>query len=163
MNLLNSIREAFGWRSRPAILSDSKELTTTELSNLLTICLLKWDEVTSNDWEQFFDVVSWFSPEAFCYYLPSIYKASIEENNPNLIVVAHILYMLDRSPTPEWWDDFFLARWPLLTEQEYKVTQEWIWWLSSLKNSSYSDDTLMRALQTIELLIAKSRKSDGKA
>ncbi|WP_156829853.1 hypothetical protein [Methylovulum miyakonense] len=155
--LINSIKSAFGWRSRPAILSNSKQLSSGDKSDLLTIGNLKWEEVTCEDWEKNFDVISLFSPEAFCYYLPGVYKASIEENLANLIVVSNIIDSLDRSPTPEWWDDWFLKRWPLLTLPEYKVTQDWIWWLSSFKNSQFSDDSLMRALHTIELLSKNQR------
>ncbi len=159
-SLINSIKSAFEWRSRPTVLSNSKQLSSGDKSDLLTIGSLKWEVVTCDDWEKSLDVICLFSPEAFCYYLPAVYKTSIEENLDNLVVVSVIIDSLDRSPTPEWWDDWFLERWSLLTLQEYKVTQDWIWWLSSFKNSPFSDDSLMRALQTIELLIVR-RNNDG--
>jgi hypothetical protein len=157
LNILNAIQRAFAGRSRPATLTDSHELTLMELAELESFSRLNWDQVTCADWEKYFDVVNWFSPDAFCYYLPGICGATIAENEPNLIVVSSILSMLDRSPKPEWWDDYFIARWTHLTEQECRAIQEWILWLSAFDAFSYSDDSLTRALQTLDLLIDNKR------
>jgi hypothetical protein len=158
INLLNRIQAAFETRNRPVVFTDSSELTATELADLETVIQLEWNEVTCTDWENYFDVISWFSPEAFCYYLAGIYKASIVEKQPNLIVITNIIGMLDRSPNIEWWDDFFLKRWPLLTQKECEATQEWILWLASFESLSVDLDSLERALQTIDLLITQKNK-----
>ncbi|MFC5474673.1 hypothetical protein [Paraherbaspirillum soli] len=158
MDLLPAIEDAFAWRVRPDVLTDSKQLSDAELDDVLAISRLDWREVTSEKWEQYFDVICWLSPLAFCFYLPGIFKATIDDNEPNLIVVGSIVSMLDRSPKPEWWDDFFLPRWTLLTEPECRVTQEWILWLSNFGNAALSDDALERSLQTLELLISKRGK-----
>lgn len=149
---MEAIRSAFGWRSRPAIMSEFLELSPSETQSLESIFRLEWDAVSADSWELHYDTVSWFFPEAFCYYLPGICKTSIDENSPNLIAVTNVISMLDRSPNPDWWDDFFLARWSLLTVQECAAIQGWVYWLSSCSEKAISDDSLMRALETLELL-----------
>lgn len=52
--------------------------------------------------------IFWLAPEAFCYYLPGIFSAGIKENKPWLVVNQSLVDMLDRSPDPDAWDDFFL-------------------------------------------------------
>jgi hypothetical protein len=153
-SLPETIRSAFGWRARPKVLTNSDQLSLRELSDLNSVCKFEWDAISTAMWEANFDTVSWFSPEAFCYYLPGICLTSFKENRPNLIAVTSIIAMLDRSPTPAWWDDFFLERWPLLTVAECGAVQDWIWWLSSCSTKPFSEDSLMRALHTLELLQA---------
>lgn len=157
-DLVLALQEAFQWRARPKLMTESKQLSSHEIDELSTLAHFDWPELTGETWEKCFDAIFLFSPEAFCYYLPGLIKVSFEEREPNLISVSSIVGMLDRSPTPEWWDDFFLARWPLLTVAECKVVQEWLLWLSSLDNSSYSDDSLERALDTVSLLIKLREK-----
>jgi hypothetical protein len=151
--LCEVFRQAFRHRERPAKLSTSSQLTDFELMDLDTISRYDWDKVSAEMWEKHFDIVSLFSAEAFCYYLPGICVASLREQRPDLIVVSNLIDTLDRTPTPAWWDDFFLKRWPHLTELECKAVQDWIWWLTTRTGTSHSEDSLMRALHTLELLI----------
>lgn len=157
MSLLAIINDAFQWRKRPAQFAELVKLSEDELSELSAITCLEWTEVTAEIWEKNFDVISILSPEAYCYYLPGVMKASVEDGYSNLVVVSNVIAELDRSPTPEWWDDFFLSHWPKFTVPEYKAIQEWIFWLSSLENSPYTDDSLDRALETINLLIKRAQ------
>jgi hypothetical protein len=111
-----------------------------------------WWCVTGAQLEEHFDAISWFTPEAFCYYLPGILTAGIKENNPWLIVNHSLVNMLDRSPDAASWDDFFLARWPRLTDRECEATQAWILWLASFGSGSYPPNALDRAFDTVSLL-----------
>ena len=88
----------------------------------------------------------------FQYYLPSLIKVSIEDNEPNLIAVISVIDMLDSSHIVEYWDEYFLSRWGGFTKDEYAVIQDWVWWMSSFDDKAIADDSLMRALQTLELL-----------
>lgn len=150
--LKDQISRAFAWRSFPEIFTDSDELTSDELCNLSRIRDLHWEQLTVNDWEANFDALSWLSPGAFCYYLPSILILTIEDCEPNLIVVLNIIAMLDRSPVPEWWDSFFRNRWTLLNQQELSTIEEWLYWILECSDRAVSDDSLERALGTLELL-----------
>ncbi len=153
--LAETIRQVFAYREPPTILSTSSQLSQTESLNLAIFAGFEWDKVDGDMWEKYFDLISLLSPEAFCYYLPGICNASLREHRPDLIVVSAVIGMLDRSPSPEWWDDFFLQRWPQLTAQECRAIQEWVWWLTSLPGTSYEEESLMRALHTLELLITQ--------
>ncbi len=156
--LLEEIELAFGWRTLPKNEQyiSSKELTPDEIMEVENIKGKYWNELTGDLLEASFSVVSWLSPYAFCYYLPGFLSVGIKENMPHLIVNHSIFGMLDRTPNPEWWDDFFIVRWPLLTFNECNVAQNWIFWLSSFsKKMAISDDSLINALVTLELL--KSR------
>ncbi|KPC50705.1 DUF6714 family protein [Amantichitinum ursilacus] len=154
MNLIQQLRIAFSARLRPEALQDSIELEEWEQKNLAHIGRFPWTELTAEDWEKYSDVISWLSPAAFCYYLPSLIKVSVEENLPNLIAVASIVMMLDRSPRTDWWDDFFRKRWTLLSMRECEVVQGWLFWIASCPESAYPDDSLERSLATVDLLIS---------
>ncbi|WP_353314459.1 DUF6714 family protein [Candidatus Albibeggiatoa sp. nov. NOAA] len=41
--------------------------------------MLYWQELTADTLEINFGVVSWLSPEAFCYYLPSFLSVGIKK------------------------------------------------------------------------------------
>jgi len=162
MNLICAIKNAFSWRARPQILVGSSKLTSSELETVEIFNRLNWDQVNGDLLEKHFDVMTLISPEAFCYFLPGILKASVEEEEPDLILATNIVSMLDRTPNPDWWDEFFLARWPKLRIAECVVLQEWLFWLAEINVRSVSDDSLERALQTVELL--KIRKvAEGSA
>ncbi|MBJ9655201.1 MULTISPECIES: hypothetical protein [Burkholderia] len=153
------IFEAFGWRKKPDILIGSSELTCDEVDGVHAIGAYEWGETTGDLWEKYNDALSWFSPEAFCYYIPGVMVSSINDNEPNLIVVNNLVGMLDRTPNPSWWDDFFVERWPLLTTKECGVLKEWLAWLSSFENSSIDKNSFYRALETVDLLISRNTAS----
>jgi hypothetical protein len=115
-----------------------------------------WSSVTGSQLEKHFEAIFWFSPEAFCYYLPGILTAGIKENKPGLIVNQSLINMLDRSPDPASWDEFFVARWPQLTAGECEAIQHWILWLSSIEERS-ADSSLARGFDTLELLKRRAR------
>lgn len=154
MNLVKKIKEAFEWRTRPTVdeLITSTELTYDEVDSVMHIGKNDWYHVTADDWETYSEAYSFLSPSAFCYYLPSMLKVTIEDNNPNLLVTSHIIQTLDRSPLIEWWDEWFYERFTLLTQAELDVLQEWVIWLSSFENNPFSDITYSRALDTLSLL-----------
>lgn len=159
MNLIGSIEHAFDWRNRPDLLTGPNELSSDEREAVERIGAHTWKKITADQWERDFDAVSWLSPLAFCYYLPSIFKVSIEENNPNIIVASTIISMLDRSPCPEWWDDYFSSRWCRLNVRECEVVKEWLFWLSSAEVSSHSDDSLERCLVTVDLITSTNNSA----
>ncbi|HEM7809812.1 TPA: hypothetical protein U2L28_003383 [Burkholderia multivorans] len=156
-DLIFRISECFKSRKKPDVLVGSNELTYDEIEEVNFVGAYDWSETTGDLWEKYSAVLSWFSPDAFCYYLPGVMVSSIKENEPNLIVVSNLIGMLDRTPNSDWWDDFFVARWPLLTLKECNALQEWLIWLSSAENSSFDQNSIERALGTIGLLIYRKR------
>lgn len=157
VNTLELIEEAFNNRRMPMLFLLSEQLAPHERDDVMSFWGKPWSSVTGAQLEKHFDAIFWFTAEAFCYYLPGILSAGIREDNPSLLVNHSLVNMLDRSPDPSSWDDFFFARWSQLTERECEATQAWILWLSSCEGSCYSENALTRAFDTLELL--KGRKT----
>lgn len=158
IDLINHVLGIFEWRKRPPSLLTGQEVSCTEIEDLKLFANFSRYETTGDIWEKFFDIYCFFSAEAFCYYLPGIIRASLDDDEPNLIVISSIINELDRSSDQEAWDELFLDRWSLLTHPELCVVQDWVWWLSSKNNTSFSDDSLMRSIETLENL--KTRNLD---
>lgn len=152
LKLIEATKKAFSWRQKPRQLTDSSQLSREDWSDLLKFSENDWKNIKSADWERGFDIIHWFSPSVFQYYLPSLIKVSIEDNEPNLIAVISVIDMLDSSHIVEYWHEYFLSRWGGFTKDEYAVIQDWVWWMSSFDDKAIADDSLMRALQTLELL-----------
>jgi hypothetical protein len=157
LNTLRLIEEAFSHRRLPRLFLVSEQLAAHERDDLMSFWGKTWSCVTGVQLEEHFEAIFWFTPEAFCYYLPGIFTAGIKEKKPWLIVNHSLVNMLDRSPDPAAWDDYFIARWSQLTIRECEATQEWILWLSSSEDTSYSKSSLARAFDTLALLRQKTR------
>jgi hypothetical protein len=137
-------------------MTDSQELSEFELNSLDSIAGYQWVDVAPAFWESHSDVVSWLSPTAFCYYLPSILLASIEQDWPNLSAVHSLMFMLDRTPDREFWDSHFEARWSLLKRAELAAVQAWLEWLSDQPEAAFDETSLIRAALTLDLLAKTS-------
>ncbi|HEV7237954.1 MAG TPA: hypothetical protein VGQ36_01860 [Thermoanaerobaculia bacterium] len=151
------IEEAFNHRRMPMLFLVSEQLAAHEYDDVMSFWGKPWPRVTGAQLEKYFEAIFWFTPEAFCYYLPGIFIAGILESKPWLIVNHSVVNMLDRSPDPASWDDFFFARWSQLTARECEASQAWILWLSSFKDGTYSEIALDRAFDTLELLKERQR------
>lgn len=122
---------------------------------------LDWRDTTASKWEKLADVVSWLSPEGFCYYLPGILVSTLEERCPNLMAACSVLFMLDRTPAVELWDDFFLERWRRFTVAELEAIATWIDWVSTEDGVVLDDVALTRALLNIDLLVSLAQENKG--
>ncbi len=151
-SLLNALSEAFGERRRPETLIGSDQLSKDELAEVMSFSGKHWSEVTCETLAENHGAVFWFSPEAFCFYLPGILSCGVAAERPDLLAYDAILGMLDRSPEPAYWDDFFLARWPLLGVEECAACQAWLRWLASVGADLHRESSVFRALETLDLL-----------
>lgn len=161
LSVAKKIKTAFATRRRPNNAAASSELTEDEMAALNEITALDWRETDAARWEKLAEVVSWLSPDGFCYYLPGILVSTLEERCPNLIAACSVLFMLDRTPAIEMWDEFFLERWSLLTVAELESVAEWIDWISQEEGVAIDEVSLTRALLNIDLLmtLAKQRRN----
>jgi hypothetical protein len=150
--LLFEIQAAFKQRKRPSRLIRLGQLSIEEYNDVEQFITKLDASITCDLLERYYDSIYWLSAEAFCFFLPDILIACIRENEPNLLINHSLIGMLDRSPDPSLWDDFFLERWTLLNQKECAVVQEWILWISSFDSPPFEDDTLSRSLDTLELL-----------
>lgn len=158
MNFIHEIYEAFSSREKPVnILVDTAANTFKEdYEDALFFSGKTNKEIICDDLERHPSCVFWFSPKAYLYFLPGIFSATYTENRPDILVVSSIIMTLDRSNTPNTWDDFFAKRWVLLTKNECHVTQKWLLWLSQFDGLSFDEISLGRAFDTIDLLSGQS-------
>ncbi|MBN3726532.1 hypothetical protein [Burkholderia sp. Ac-20379] len=151
-NLVELIKTAFENRTKPISVIAPDTPNTHDVYEALHFQGMSWDAPSAQEWHDFSDALSRFSTEAFCYYLAGILCLTIKEGEIDLEVVNHIIESLDRSPTPEYWDGYFLSRWPALSRMECDAVAEWIIWLSQEPDNPFSDDSLMRAYESMALV-----------
>jgi hypothetical protein len=155
---IDTIKEAFGWRKKPTILSDSSQLTYGEAEGLSQLEMMPPELVDVAFLEKHHDLIFWLTPEAFCYYLQYIMRLSITALCADMLVVRSIVTTLDRPVAiPSEWDDFARKRWTLLTSSELTAVEGWMWWLQSTR--VFADDVIERVLENIALLKRASRAS----
>ena len=66
-----------------------------------------------------------------------------------------LIGLLDRSPEPDYWDDFFLPRCKLLTTAEIEAVAAWARWLQAVDPDAYHFNTFERVQATLTLLSEK--------
>ena len=157
---LDLINDAFANRAPPSVLTDSKQLSDSEYAEAMSFQGLSWQDLTFAQVEQCPDAVFWFAPEAFCYYLPGILAAGLKENRWDSNAYGSLIGFLDRSPEPDYWDDFFLPRWTLLSVEEIEAVAAWARWLAIVQPDETHGNTYDRVQDTLTLLewTAKKRK-----
>ena len=158
---LDLISSAFINREPPSLLTDSMQLSDLEFEEVMSFHGKQWQDITFDLVERCADAVFWFSPEAFCYYLPGILSAGLRETRWDSNAYDAIIGCLDRSPKPEYWDDFFLPRWPLLSVEELDAVDVWVEWMESVQPNAFHENTYQRVRETLILL--KRFVQDGKS
>lgn len=156
---LDLIERAFAGRSRPPVMTDSMQLSDVEYAEVMSFEGLAWQDVTFEQVRVQADAVFWFAPEAFCYYLPGLLAAGLREGRSDTNAYDALIGMLDRSPEPDGWDDFFQPRWTLLTAAELDAVAAWVMWLATVLPDAFHANSYDRSLDTLELL--KARRAGG--
>ena len=149
---LQLVRGAFAGRAPPNEITDSKQLSDSEYEEVMSFEGLHWQDVSVDLVEQAPDAVFWFSPEAFCYYLPGVLSAGIGAGRSDLLYFDTLIGCLDRSPEPDYWDDFFYPRFTLLSPQEIDAVSAWARWMELVQPEGYHEFTYQRVQGTLELL-----------
>ncbi len=150
--IIELIEEAFAERSPPVEMSDSMQLSDTEYEEVMSFAGLHWRDVDVALLEKACDAVFWFSPTAFCFYLPGALASSLRENRYDLNYLDSLLGCLDRSPEPEHWDDFFAPRFTLLKPREIDAVAAWVRWLEQVQPDDFLAGSYARARETLALL-----------
>jgi hypothetical protein len=151
MQLIETIDAAFGWRTCPPEVVDPSAAITSELQEALWFANRDWHEITWADWETHRDAIYFFAPEAFRYFLPSVLTLSSESPEKWFWPVDSLLQVLDRSPVPEYWDDFILSKFIGLKITEYEAITQWLLLLSERRGPE-EQLSIGRAFDTIALL-----------
>jgi hypothetical protein len=149
------IAAAFAEREPPAVMSDSLQLSDVEYAEVMAFDGLAWPEVTFEMIEVNADAVFWFAPAAFCYYLPGFLAAGLKADRRDTNAYDALIGMLDRSPEPAWWDDFFRPRWTRLVAAELDAVAAWVRWFQAAEPEAFHDNSFARALATLALLKAR--------
>ena len=150
--LQKKIKEAFSSRKKPSIFLDPGKATSIDddVKDVLWFCDKNVEFISLKDWNLHHGAFYAFNSEAFIYFLPNVLILSLGEDGDGLIPAGSFLDMLDRSPNPEYWDDFFVDRLCGLTKEEYSVIKEWL--IEKSKNSLWNEVSLGRAFDTVSLL-----------
>ena len=151
---LTLIDTAFADRPPPSEMTNSMQLSDIEYEEVMSFEGLRWQDVAFDQVEKNADAVFWFSPEAFCYYLPGLLAAGLKENRWDTNAYDGLISMLDRSPEPDYWDEFFLPRWPLLSVQEIEAVRSWVRWFKNVLPEGFPSNTFERVDDTLTLLQA---------
>lgn len=116
MDLSAVLEEAFGHRAMPECVT---ELLEWDADYFDTIAFQgkDWRTIGSAFWKEHSDAYSFFTPVAWAYYLPSLLQIPVYQAI-NVRACDTLIGELDRSPTPEYWDDFFLPRLGILNRLE---------------------------------------------
>jgi len=85
-----------------------------------------WRSMDPDVLEAHRDVLFWFTPEAFHYYLPSFLKAGLEQ--PGAVFVINLLQLL-RPPDDRTLAAFRRRRWSRLSVEQGKALDDWLSWL----------------------------------
>lgn len=91
------------------------------------------------------EVLFWFTPEAFHYFLPAFLLQAVAREDPHALYVDLILQLL---MDPD--DAFARARWRRLSEPQSVALRAWLQWLLEKEPPASSDHA--RAQWAIELL-----------
>lgn len=156
--ILEQVAQSFAHRPPPTVITDSMQLTEGEFAEVMAFDGLHWQDVTLALVEQCPDVVFWFSPEAFCYYLPGLFSAGLRENRADLMAYDALLSTLDRSPVPAYWDDFVLPRLPLLSVEEVDAVSAWATWVEHVAGDDVYGNLHERVQTTLRLLRERAER-----
>jgi hypothetical protein len=161
MHLRERIEAAFEHRTMPQTLATVGARLSGDDEDPNWFSGKNWRDLCQDDWEQHYTAVSFFTPEAFAYYLPSILSLTAD-GRCNLLVADQIIGSLDRSPTIAYWDDWLTSQFLGLTNEEYEVIKEWLLSLSGSDVGFGGEDGLMRAYETVELLQQETSRIEHK-
>ncbi len=152
-SVLAAIRSAFANRPIATVMTTSMQLSDVEHEEVMAFSGMSWDAVTFDMVEKYADAVFWFAPEAFCYYLPGFLAAGLKADRRDSNAYDALIGMLDRSAEPEYWDEFFLERWPLLSADELNAVALWVQWFE--EPDVFFPNTFERVQETLSLLQQK--------
>lgn len=152
---LAALSMAFADRSMPTAMTTSTQLSDVEYEEVMAFSGKTWGEVSFDMVERNADAVFWFAPEAFCYYLPGFLSAGLATDRRDSNAYDALIGMLDRSPEPAFWDDFFLERWPLLSADEIDAVSIWMRWFEAAEPDTFFPNTFERVQETLCLLKRK--------
>ena len=92
--------------------------------------------------------------------MPGILAAGLRDNRWDSSAYDLLIGVLDRSPVPDYWDDFFLPRWHLLSADEIDAVAAWVRWLAIVQPDQVYGNVLERVQDTLSLLKTEARYAE---
>lgn len=161
MTFREKVERAFASRSLPTEVVPPKAYLQfdSDVEDALWFSGRDWRSLTWENWRDRYVAITYFSPEAFPYYLQSLLCLTAENPTDNLLAADGIISELDRSPTIDGWGEPFLSRFTALNLEELDCLEEWLVALCESPayrgygiSSGGPGDRLGRAIDTVTLL-----------
>ena len=136
---------------------------------------IRWTDIKSDLFQDFFDIASWLSPQAFHYFFPAFIKQSqLEVEKTSLLVDALVEMLADGGiHWPEQMKDAESKlleenpeikealdsinekdlsarrqeRWKLFTEQQWAIVRKWLTWLDQDERWKVDREVLRKAMK----------------
>ncbi|MBV8113365.1 MAG: hypothetical protein JO300_01390 [Silvibacterium sp.] len=167
MDLIPKIKQAFGWRPMPVEVVEGTSLLQldSDVEEALWFAGRNWRDITWQDWQQRRVALTFMSPDAFTYYLPSVLILSLKNPEETLAPAQSSIWNLDRTPSIQALDRYLIDRFRELRTEEYEVLKEWLLQLSDYVPyrgfgiaASGPGDVFGRAFDTLNLLQTETRQ-----
>jgi hypothetical protein len=85
-----------------------------------------WHDLTLTDWNEHPCAITFFSRNAFAYYLPSVIYLSLQNPKDCLDAADTVIHDLDISPYLESWTYGVVHHYLGLRPEEYDLLKEWL-------------------------------------
>ena len=171
MRLAEVIDKAFMGRQMPDKLTDSdcSDTADSDVTDILWFSGRNWREITWNDWNKHDTALSFFTQDALAYLLPSVLLLSLQRPDEYLSSAGYLIKTFGSRnwvPSPEYWKDYFRARFVGLRTEEYEAIKEWLLFIRNLeiyrKHINIKPgpgDIFERALETVGLAQRESERA----
>lgn len=159
MKLLDAIEKAFAGRKVPTEVVDHETFLQrdSDIEDTLWFVGRDWHAISWNEWQEHDVAMTYFTGDAFAYYLPSILSLSAARLEQCLSTAERLISHLDLPPDIEYWNPLFQKHFFSLSSEEIEVIKQWLVVISDsptyhLHGTSGLGDNLGRAFDTLNLL-----------
>lgn len=152
--LVRRIEAAFSARQAPdAVLNikPGQDWFDSDEKDTLWFHQREWRSISIEEWDRRHFALSFFTPEALAYYLPSIMLHSILAPGECLTAVSSVIYTLSSNSDSS---KALNIRYMVLNREERSVLKEWILMLFDNPAYGYRENAgeLLRAVATLDSL-----------
>jgi hypothetical protein len=112
----------------------------------------RWIDVNLDLWKNHYDAIFGFNIIGFKYYLPSLIRETLNNNEDSIMAIDAILNILNTSVDENIWDDFFYERFSLFNIRQLRIIQNWAERVSQF-DTTISEIDNVRIFLTLERLI----------
>lgn len=137
--------DVFSSRQLSQNIVEEIKLSEFELLHLDKFLKVDINNIDSEVFEEYYEVLLWLNPQSFVFYLGILIKVTIREKSPEGVAVDLILQIIGAGVT-----NFAQSRFSLLHKAEIELIEEWIFWLSEYQSNPFRDEICMMALTQIE-------------